>query len=283
MLPDPAICPTAVGADLDAASNRNVAATGAEEQSPAYPKGSHRQKGKRQTKRRWRLLQYLLGWLEAAALEGDGAGGARGAPVGAEEALAAATVAMVAVTCPGQPMVDGGAPVGVRTKGSSNGSDRGSIATAGGMVSLHRRCLRRKHQGPFLIETSEPPCPSAVFDIPVSSAAAAASTIGGGDSADSSVRVDTSGNDHPGIEAVGGAIADGVWGGALDNLGPFSRSTNESGTPVGKGWAAGSAHEIWGSDLAIRASGSAADVPLYVQYIASTLRECGKLKAAMLY
>lgn len=221
---DPPTLAAAVAVAAAAESDGGDGADGADDAAAAAEKPSAASGG-RQTRRRWRLLQYLLGWLEGAALEGDGVGGggSRGSPE-MEEALAAATVALVGVTCPGPPAAE------ERTTGVAAGRRR-----------------------PFLIQTGDPPCPIV-----------AGPFVAGGDRGE-------------GLIAAGGAaIADGVWGGALDNLGPFLRYSGEAATSTGRGWAAATARAVWGFDAAGGSAwGGGGDLPTYVDFMAPTLKECG--------
>lgn len=203
--------------------------------------------GRRQNRRRWRLLQYLLGWVEMVFLEG-GSGGR--ASVEAEEALAAASAAFIAVSCPGPPAAEDGS-----TAAALGGGDAGSGAAGGGhgVAPAGSRRFRRR---PFLVETGEPPCPAvgAAAGIFVEGCAAAGGV---------------------------GAIADGVWGGVLDNLGPFLRHGGERArSGRGAGATAGrTADAVWGCFGGVGAGGgrgSDVDLPAYVDFMASTLRECGE-------
>lgn len=186
--------------------------------------------GHRQTRRRWRLLQYLLGWIEAFPLGSSGGGGGGGSAE-AEEALAAAAVALVAVTCPGPP------------------------ATEGAGVPGRRRA--------FLVETGGPPCPCAGVD----------AAVGAADAGCLEEQLGRSGVTPSSSSAA--VIADGVWGGALDNLGPFLRH-HGGVSSARRGWAAGTASALWGWDGTVCARGNDVDLPTYVSFMASTLRDCGK-------
>lgn len=205
--------------------------------------------GRRQNRRRWRLLQYLLGWVEMAFLEG-GSGGR--ASVEAEEALAAASAALIAVSCPGPPAAED-----CSTAVALGGGDAGSGA-AGGGHGVAPAGSRRSQRRPFLVETGEPPCPAV--------GAAAAGLFGECCAA---------------AAGGGGAIADGVWGGVLDNLGPFLRHGGErERSGRGAGATAGrTADAVWGCFGGVGAGGgrgSDVDLPAYVDFMASTLRECGE-------
>ncbi len=231
MPPDPATLAAAAAAAAAPAADSDGANGADEVDAPAPAVSPGDVNGGRQTRRRWRLLQYILGWMEDAALEGSvggvGVGGSGGASPEAEEALAAAAVALVAVTCPGPPA-----------------SEEGAAAAA-----------RRRRRRPFLIETGDAPCP-------ISADSVVSSGSGG----------DQGGDDGSG---AGTAIADGVWGGALDNLGPFLRYGEEGAAR--SGWAAATARAVWGYDAAgcSARGGGDAELPAYVGFMAPTLRECG--------
>eukprot|EP00903_Cladosiphon_okamuranus_P016144 g14899.t1 len=222
--PDPSTLAAAAGAESDGGNESG----GANDDAPAAIERPDTPSGGRQTRRRWRLLQYLLGWLEGAALEGDGvgSGGGRGSPE-TEEALAAAAVALVGVTCPRPPAAED------RTTGIAAGRRR-----------------------PFLIETGDPPC--SIIAEPF--VAGEEGLIAGG----------------------GAAIADGVWGGALDNLGPFLRDygVEVAAASMRRGWAAATACAVWGFDAAGGSAwgggggGGGGDLPVYVDFMAPTLKEC---------
>lgn len=236
MPPDPATL--AAAADAAAAESGGGGATeeGADAPAAAAAAKLDDVNGGRQTRRRWRLLQYVLGWVEGAALGGGGSVGCGGgASVETEEALSVATVALVAVTCPGPPAAEGGA------------------ATGG--VAASRR--------PFLVGIGDAPCPTAA-DFYVASGEEEWLTEGG--------------SDRAGSGGGGGAIADGVWGGVLDNLGPFLRYNGSVGA-TRRGWAAATARSVWGygsAGCSARGSGDA-DLPMFVDFMAPTLKECGTL------
>lgn len=200
---------------------------------------------RRQTRRRWRLLQYILGWLESTVLGGGGATGTVAAAADVEETLAAACRALVAVTCPGTPAAADVTGIGGAFGGGGSGydGDRGSISVG---ASNHRR-------RPFLIETGGPPCPFSYLD----AGAADCKCAGGSDG--------------------GGGIADGVWGGTLDNLGPFLRPSG-GGRPSRKGRAAKTAQSLWGRQSGNWAQhGNVVDLPTFVDFMAPTLKDCGEL------
>lgn len=196
----------------------------------------------RQSRRRWRLLQYLLGWLEAAAVGGGSGRGGGLASVESEEALGSAVVALVTVSCTGPPAVDQG-KFGV-----------GVSHTVVGGRGHQRRFLR-----PFLVETGQAPCPTTAAE-------AAAAAAGG------------RWREYVGEnEAV---VADGVWGGVLDNLGPSRWRRSDDGvlprTGRTGGWAEGAAAEVWGLDFGMGRAGGGSDIPAYVGYVAAALEECGE-------
>lgn len=240
MPPDPAAL--AAAADATESGGGNASEEGVDAPAAAATKLDD-VNGRRQTRRRWRLLQYLLGWVEGAALGGGGSvgrgggGGGCGASVETEEALAVVTVALVAVTCPGPPAAEEGTTIG---------------SGAGG---------RRRRQ--FLIETGGAPCPIAT-DFSVAS--------------DRGEWLAEGGSYRSGNGVGGGAIADGVWGGALDNLGPFLRYNGGVGATK-RGWAAATARSVWGYDSVGRSAwgGGDGNLPMCVGFMASTLAECGTL------
>lgn len=214
---------------------------------------SRRNKGYRQNRRRWRLLQYVLGWMEASTLEAGGGGGVV-SWIEAEEAWAAAADASVAITCSGPPP--------------------GMVAAAGIATNAPGACRR-----PFLIEINVPPCPflgTAVATAP------AAGSLGPATGADLILEEDLPGN------RWGGAIADGVWVGVLDDLGPFYRQGGGSMRPTcesGRGMSrkgrlsVGGASAVWSCEEVgmqkCRGWGEI-DFPAYVNFMLPTLRDCGE-------
>lgn len=214
------------------------------------PEGSG---GRRQTRRRWRLLQYLLGWVEANAFRGGGGSGG-GASAEHDEALAAAAVAMVAVTCPGPPAAEG---TGEARRGGGGGGSGGGGGTGGpgSNVPFSRR--------PFLIDAVNPPCPFTSADAALPGEPKGRGAFAGGYS---------SGGDGR------GTVADGIWGGAFDNVGPFLRRGKTVG-PARRGFAAGTADAVWACKGAAGGGsrGGDVDLPAYVRFVASTLRDCGAL------
>ncbi|CAM9861147.1 unnamed protein product, partial [Ectocarpus sp. 8 AP-2014] len=133
----------------------------------------------------------------------------------------------------------------------------GAAAAISGGANASSRCRRR----PFLIETGDTPCP--LLDAGGGANREAPAAGGGGGSG--------------GVAGGGGgAIADGVWGGALDDLGPFRRRHGGGGEGAGggarKGWAAATAVAVWGHER--KGGGGDAELPAYVDFMASTLKEC---------
>lgn len=222
------------------------AGAAAETQGPAgKPDGGS--SGRRQTRRRWRLLQYLMGWVEATTFKRSGGGGGAGASAEHDEALTAAAVALVAVTCPGPPAAEGSGDV---TRGGGGGGGGGGTGVPGPDVPGSRR--------PFLIDTVNPPCPFT---------SAEAAFVG----------VPKEGTFSDGYVSAGDgkdAVAGGIWGGAFDNMGPFLRH-GEGARPSGRGCAAGTARAVWGHRGSM--GGSDVDLPAYVGFVSSTLRDCGTL------
>lgn len=209
---------------------------------------SRRNRGCRQNKRRWRLLQYVLGWMEASTLEAGGGGGGGGGGVSwteVEEAWAAAADALVAITCSGPPP--------------------GTTVAAG--IATNAPGVSRR---PFLIEISVPPCPFL-------GTTAAAGSLGSAAGADLILEEDFPGN-H-----CGDVIADGVWMGVLDDVGPFYRQGGGGMRPTresGRGCLSlGSARAIWGcEEVGMQKCGGwgQVDLPAYVNLMLLTLRDCGE-------
>lgn len=201
---------------------------------------SRRNKGCRQNRRRWRLLQYVLGWMEASTLE---AGGVSWIEV--EEAWAAAADALVAITCSGPPS--------------------GTTVAAG--IATNAPGVSRR---PFLIEASVPPCPFLCTT-------AAVGSLGPAVGADLILEEDFPGNRGK------DAIADGVWMGVLDDLGPFHRQGGGGMRPAHKSGTGrlsrGSASAVWGCEevgmLKCRGWGQV-DLPAYVNLMFLTLKNCGE-------
>lgn len=225
--------------------------------------------GGRQTRRRWRLFQYLVGWIEMAALGGSSTGGSGVVSAEAEEALAAGVVALVAVTCPGPPPGEEGECFNSGGGGASSrcGGDSGGGGDITANTQSHRRS-RRRRQRQFMIETGQAPCPSTPAE-----AAVVDQLAGVGDSR------------CPGDDVRGG-VADGVWGGVLDKADPSVRQSGggggRAGVRVGAGttkkgaWAADTAAEVWGCWDSAGGRGGDGDVPMYVDFMAATLKECGE-------
>ena len=209
-----------------------------------------RGKACRQNRRRWRLLQYVLGWMEAAAVEGGGRGSSSGISGGcsieAEDAWAAAAAALVAITCSGP-------PPGPAAAAAASARADGELGEVTSSVVNYLGCRR-----PFLLETSIPPCPFF---------GAAVACRGGDDGGAGSLLRNLAGGG-------GGAIADGVWVGVLDGVGPFLRQ----GGGVRPSSRRGGVRGVWssvGTELPVGPGGEV-ELPAFVVFMSPTLQDCGE-------
>lgn len=210
-----------------------------------------------------------MGWLDAAVLGGGGGGGGGGlALIEGEEALSAAVVALVAVTCQGPPpVVQGEFGVGPCAAGTSV-AEAGFFHTGVSSDGGNRRSCRRRLLRPFLVETDQPPCPTTATE-------AAGVVDGGGQKG---------GDGGDGGDDEDSPVADGVWGGVLDNVGPCRRwrgggRSSDSGVQSGRrrGWAAAVSEEVWGFGAGgVCGSEASCNFPAYVGFVDRALKACSE-------